>query len=321
MNLLDSCWNGTASMLRRSCIALARHGQVPRHIAFIMDGNRRFARKMHAETAQGHRWGFDTLEHILEWCLELGVEAVSVYAFSIENFKRPHDEVETLMNLTKEKLAMLCEKSELVRQYNVRIRIIGNLDLLPADVREACEHAMRMTAAHTKATLNICMPYTSRDEMTTAVRRAMRGVEHAQLEPSDIDEELLERCLYTSSSPDVDILVRTSGEVRLSDYLLWQCGEHCQVHFVQQLWPELSAWRLLPLVLDYQRMYSRIQAGRNQRAARLRQEREKRAWKQLQDQGLSGDAETVARLVQERDERVAQFLRTFEAHTTLPTRF
>ncbi|RKP23707.1 dehydrodolichyl diphosphate synthase [Syncephalis pseudoplumigaleata] len=184
---MTSIWHklgdSACDLARRACLELLRHGEVPRHIAFIMDGNRRYARKCSVTPGEGHHEGFQKLEQILEWCLDLGVHTVSVYAFSIENFKRPAEEVNALMALARDKLHMLCEKSQLIREYDVAIRVIGQLDLLPADVREAADRAMQLTAHHRRTVLNICCPYTSRDEMTTAVGRTIQGVHGGMLMP------------------------------------------------------------------------------------------------------------------------------------------
>ncbi|KAI8055196.1 putative undecaprenyl diphosphate synthase-domain-containing protein [Syncephalis plumigaleata] len=310
---------GISDLARRTCLDILRHGQVPRHIAFIMDGNRRYAR---------HRMGFHKLEQILECCLDLGVQTVSIYAFSIENFKRPPEEVGALMNLARDKLNMLCEKSQLIRDYDVAIRVIGQLDLLPPEVREACDHAMQLTAHHKRTILNICFPYTSRDEMTTAVGRTIQGVNQGILKSYDIDEELIERCLFTGQCPSVDILVRTSGEVRFSDYFLWQSTEHCQIHFIDALWPELSIWQLIPLIIEYQWKYSEMEHARQRQHKHREQRRRQLARQQIYEQHYTihdhhryrvdprKEEQLVDQWLNEQQKRIQQFLSAFEAHQT-----
>jgi len=195
-------------------------GPIPQHVAFIMDGNRRFARKKHLDTHTGHLEGFQTLKETLRSCSDLGVKEVSVYAFSIENFKRSQAEVDGLMKLCKEKLMELHDTGFL-KENGVAIRVHGDVSLLPLDVQTVIAKVVYSSRLHTKGTLNICLSYTSRQEILHAMQTLAKGVEDHLLQPEDIDEELFECCLYSNAAPDV--LVRTSGEIRLSDYLLWQC--------------------------------------------------------------------------------------------------
>ncbi|KAI9230871.1 MAG: dehydrodolichyl diphosphate synthase [Piptocephalis tieghemiana] len=241
-------------------LRILRQGPIPKHLGFIMDGNRRFARKHHVETGIGHYRGFDKLEEVLEWCLLLGVQAVTIYAFSIENFKRSSSEVSSLMDLAKEKLQVLCQHSELVREYRVRIRVLGDLSLLQQDVREAMQEAMRMTLHHDGPLLNICFPYTAREDMTQAVNRVVNQVRAGHLREGSITEDTIEAHLHTQPQDlPLDLLLRTSGEIRLSDFLLWQASlPGCQIHFSSVLWPELGLWHLLPALLSYQSQYPRL---------------------------------------------------------------
>jgi len=242
---------------------LLSHGPIPRHVAFVMDGNRRYAQKLGLEVGQGHYHGFSKLEQMLELCMKLGVEVVTVYAFSIENFKRPTQEVDFLMRLAKEKLTLFCQESELVRDYDVRIQVLGDLSLLSPDVFEAIQLAMSMTAEHRGPTLNVCFPYTSQHEMCTAVNKVYQAVKEERLQSRDVDENVIETYLMTAGCPDLDLLVRTSGEVRLSDFLLWQATTPgCQIHFIDVYWPEFSKYQLLQILLSYQLNYARLQRER-----------------------------------------------------------
>ncbi|KAG8588715.1 hypothetical protein GDO81_006070 [Engystomops pustulosus] len=174
------------SLIERLCANVLKAGPMPKHVAFIMDGNRRYAKKCHVERQEGHSQGFEKLAETLRWCLNLGICEVTVYAFSIENFKRSKEEVDGLMELARQKFTRLLEE---------------------------------------KCFLNVCFAYTSRHEVTNAVCEVARGVQEGLIEPRDVTENLLDQCLYTSHSPDPDLLIRTSGEVRLSDFLLWQTSQ------------------------------------------------------------------------------------------------
>ncbi|KAG0198032.1 hypothetical protein BGX28_008488 [Mortierella sp. GBA30] len=206
--------------------------------------------------------------------MELGVKVVTVYAFSIENFKRPPDQVDTLMELGKAKLAELCERSEIVKQYGISIRVLGDDSLLPDDVRKTVRRAVDLTKNHKRAILNMCFPYTSRQELTMASRSLVSGIETSDLDPSDITTSVLDSSLYTRSCPPMDILIRTSGEIRLSDFMLWQSSRTCYVEFIDCLWPEFTFWKLVPILLRYQ-----LRAGS---MAQLRwdcEQRDEREWR------------------------------------------
>jgi len=237
-------------------IKILRCGALPSHVAFIMDGNRRFAKQNQMQTIEGHIQGFQKLAQTLQWCHDLGINQVTVYAFSIENYKRPQEEVNTLMNLARDKFRRLITEADRFADAGVRVKVVGNVALLPADLQELIREAERLTSANSKAVLNIAFSYTSRDEMTSAVRRLSRAVKQGHIKETDISPQLIERCLYTcdsssSFSSPPDLLVRTSGEVRLSDFLLWQ-SSYSVTHFTQVLWPEFSLHHLLAAVFHYQ---------------------------------------------------------------------
>ncbi|RMB91144.1 hypothetical protein DUI87_32280 [Hirundo rustica rustica] len=213
---------GELTIIERFCANIIKAGPMPKHVAFIMDGNRRYAQKCHVERQQGHSQGFDKLAQTLRWCLNLGIREVTVYAFSIENFKRSKEEVDGLMDLARQKFSRLLEEQENLKKHGVCIRVLGDLPLLPVDIQELIAQAVLATRNYNKCFLNVCFAYTSRHEISNAVREMAWGVEQGLLEPSDVSESLLDKCLYTNNSPDPDLLIRTSGEVRLSDFLLWQ---------------------------------------------------------------------------------------------------
>jgi ditrans,polycis-polyprenyl diphosphate synthase len=220
-----------------------------------MDGNRRFARLRNKEVAEGHREGFKALKKVLETCLRLNIRCVTVYAFSIENFKRSQSEVEALMTLAKQKLEELCEQGGLLEEYGVRLNVIGRVSMLPQDVQAAVYKAEEMTKDYNNAILNICMPYTSRDEMATAVQSIVQKCRAGDLNAEEISEYEIDAELLTSlrGSPPLDILIRTSGVKRLSDFLLWQTCENTQIHFSSAYWPEFGLRHFAPILLEYQR--------------------------------------------------------------------
>lgn len=208
---------------QRFALDVIKSGKIPRHVAFIMDGNRRYAKKLHLSTStDGHIHGFDKLAEALQWCLDVGIEEVTVYAFSIENFKRSEAEVNALLGLAREKFQKFMEEKDELNKRGICIRMIGNWRLLPPDLQKCMADAMLMTQHNNKAFLNVAFAYTSRDEITASIRDIVDGVKRNELEPSDITDDLIRRCMYSGRSSDPDLLVRTSGESRLSDFLLWQ---------------------------------------------------------------------------------------------------
>lgn len=253
--------DNSLNFVQQFCVNVIKCGRIPRHIAFIMDGNRRYARKTNVQKAEGHIRGFDKLSETLHWCKQLGITEVTVYAFSIENFNRSRDEVDMLMSLAKEKFQKLLDDEKLMKD-GVCIRVFGVLDLLPIDLRRLIAKTMLLTRYNNKLILNIAFAYTSRDEITTAVQEVLYGVRDAYLDVEDIDEMLLNECLFTNRSPVPDVIVRTSGEVRFSDFMLWQIGKSV-VFFSDLYWPEFNIWHLLVVVFKYQRAYRHevIQGG------------------------------------------------------------
>jgi len=231
---------------------------MPKHVAIIMDGNRRYAKKVNCERSKGHEKGFEKLTEVLEWCFDLGIPEVTVYAFSIENFKRSKEEVDGLMELAKQKFDRLMEEKEMIQKHGVCLRALGDLTMLPEDLQRSVARVVKFSQNNTKATLNVCLAYTSRQEISNAVKLMAEGVELGLLKPSDVSESLLEKCLYTSQSPHPDMLIRTSGEVRFSDFLLWQCS-YSSLSFLKVLWPEFSVWDFYGAIISFQWNYKTFQ--------------------------------------------------------------
>jgi len=237
-------------------VKVLRQGRVPRHVAVIMDGNRRFARQAGQEVISGHRAGFEKLAETLQWCREIGIREVTVYAFSIENFNRAEAEVSDLLNLARDKFVKLLEEADKLNEAGVRVRILGNLSYLPADLRETVTEVERVTEANTESLLNIALSYTAREEITHAVRELAVSLAEDRVTEDEVTEARLERLLYTSDSPAVELLIRTSGETRLSDFMLWQASKSI-TYFSPVLWPEFSLWQLLLGVFFFQRQEAR----------------------------------------------------------------
>uniref|UniRef100_A0A1A9VB01 Alkyl transferase n=1 Tax=Glossina austeni TaxID=7395 RepID=A0A1A9VB01_GLOAU len=227
-------------------------GHLPDHVAFVMDGNRRYAKLEHIRKIDGHSRGFDKLNDCLRWCLDMGVKEVTTFAFSIENFKRSEDEVDDLLNLTREVFT-----KSLTHDYGVRVRIIGNLSLLPEDLQYLMAQKMLETEKNNSLFLNFAFAYTSRDEITEAIEAILKQEDHV-LEEQDINEHLLEQCLYTKLSTPPDLLFRTSGESRISDFLMWQLT-YTVLYFAKIFWPATSLWHFLAGIFSYQRASVRLE--------------------------------------------------------------
>ncbi|KAL4945363.1 hypothetical protein BDV06DRAFT_35448 [Aspergillus oleicola] len=341
------------SKIRDLLVGAIRQGPVPQHIAFIMDGNRRFARTHGIETVEGHNLGFEALARILEVCYRSGVQVVTIYAFSIENFKRSKFEVDALMEMARVKLSQMAQHGEILDRYGAKVRVLGRLDLLRPDVLAAVDRAVDLTKNNGERVLNICFPYTSRDEITGAIRdtvvdysqplrstrsapslsrtpfsedhitqnirsRTANGKSEDSSQESDsvsesstlgeddtqkpsqqnrfyqsesalssaatlhlpeqpkarttestgseppvfrspetITRQTLTEHMFTRDNPPLDLLIRTSGVERLSDFMLWQCHEDTEIAFLDILWPEFDLWQFLPVLLKWQRRVSK----------------------------------------------------------------
>lgn len=341
---------GLGSFMRKCLFNVLSVGPIPHHIAFIMDGNRRYAKKRNLPVGEGHKAGYLALMSLLKYCFEMGVKYVTVYAFSIDNFKRKPDEVQTLMELLQEKIEALLEKESYLNQYGVRVYFIGNLKLLSEPVRIAAENAMKATANNSNAVLLICVAYTSCDEIVHAVEESCKekrkeiqapnggkvsnGVIHGvgegemvngvtetdvhkscnnnfdreaalgtntacngkierfekgKKENATVNHEVASNCLieevkesekqhekipnvklvdvekhmYMAVAPDPDILIRTAGETRLSNFLLWQ-SSNSPLYSPAALWPDLGLWDLVWTVLNFQRNHYYLEKKKKQ---------------------------------------------------------
>ena len=228
--------------------ALARQvefDRLPRHVAIIMDGNGRWAGERHLPRVEGHRAGVDAVRDVVETSARLGLEVLTLYAFSVENWKRPATEVSTLMLLLKRYLRL--ELDTLLRN-NIRFNVIGRADALASDIQTELLDAERNTAKNTGMLFNIALNYGGRTEIIDAARRAIE----AGLKPADLDEDRFASFLYTAGQPDPDLLIRTSGEMRVSNFLLWQIA-YAEIWVTDTLWPDFRCRHLLEAVVAYQK--------------------------------------------------------------------
>ena len=238
----------------RLCCEILKCGPVPRHIAFIMDGNRRYATKEHLHKFEGHSKGFDKLSEALLWCKQMDITEVTVYAFSIENFKRSKEEVDTLMHLAEEKFAEMLKEKAKLNENGICVRVLGRLELLSDKLRSLIAETVLYTKNNSKAVLNVAFAYTSTDEILNSIEVIHSGIENGQIVPNDVNEELVTKCMYSGRSSKPDLLIRTSGEVRFSDFLLWQ-SSNTNVVFTNVLWPDFCIWHFFGCILRYQRSY------------------------------------------------------------------
>ncbi|MCD6524214.1 MAG: di-trans,poly-cis-decaprenylcistransferase [Thermococcus sp.] len=233
-----------------------KSGNIPKHVAIIMDGNRRWARKLEKPPWYGHFFGSKKLEEILEWCRELGIRTLTVYAFSTENFRRSPEEVNALMNLFEQKFKELVE-DERIHRYGVKVNVIGRKEMLPENVRKAIEQAERATRKYSDFILNVALAYGGRSEITDAVREIVSDALAGKLKPEDIDEELIKRYLYYPNMPDPDIVIRTGGEVRISNFLLYQIA-YSELFFVDVYFPEFRKIDFLRIIREFQKRQRRF---------------------------------------------------------------
>lgn len=229
---------------------------IPRHIAVIMDGNGRWAKERGLPRREGHRAGAESVREVTDACIELGVEYLTVYAFSSENWNRPESEVKALMELLDRFLA---EKAKDLKKQNIRLTAIGQLDRLPAKTRKLLDKIIAQTAEHTAMTLVLALSYGGREEIVCAARSLAMDAAAGKIEPERIDCTLFAERLQTAGIPDPDLLIRTSGEMRVSNFLLWQIS-YAEIVIVKKFWPDFRRNDLIDAVREYQRRHRRFGA-------------------------------------------------------------
>lgn len=242
---------------RKYLESVVREGPVPKHVALILDGNRRFAMKKGLSWIDGYRIGADKTEEILNWLLEIGVEHVTLYAFSTENFRRPREQVDAIFKVLEEKMIELRNKITKLEEEGVHFRIVGKKELLPENLRKLGEELEELTRGFGNKSLNLAIAYGGRAEIVDCVKKIAREVKEGELDPEEIDEEVIRRHLYAPDLPDPDLIIRTSGEERLSNFLLWQSA-YSELYFCEVYLPEIRKIDLLRAIRDYQRRKRRF---------------------------------------------------------------
>lgn len=232
----------------------AQAARIPRHIAIVMDGNGRWAKARHRPRSFGHNAGRKAVREVVEGCLRQGVEALTLFAFSSENWQRPQDEVGALMELFVRALDK--EVDELDAQ-GVRLQFVGNLDAFDQGLREGMESAMARTAGNRKLRLNVAINYGGRWDIVQAARQAAAAVQRGELRAEDIDEASLGRWISLSELPPLDLFIRTGGDCRISNFLLWQAA-YAELYFTDTLWPDFDQAQLQRAIEDYARRERRF---------------------------------------------------------------
>ena len=234
--------------------------QIPAHIAIILDGNGRWAKQRNMPRTYGHKKGLKNLTQVAKYCSELGIKCLTVFAFSTENWNRPKEEVEFIM---KAPIEFLKEASEKLSEGNTVIKFIGRKDRFPSETLNAINEIEFKTKDNTGMKLNIAFDYGSRNELVTATQKIVEQVQNKEISISDINEEMIEQNLFTNSDPKLDLLIRTSGEMRISNFLLWQLS-YAELYFAECYWPDFNKKELLKAIKNYQcrnRRFGGIETG------------------------------------------------------------
>ena len=221
---------------------------LPKHVAIIMDGNGRWAKSQNKERTFGHKNAIKAVREAISACNEVDIPYLTLYTFSTENWNRPTEEVDTLMNLLS---STLLQEAEEIFSKGIRIRAIGDLEALPENVRNQLYNIMELTKNNTKGNLTLALSYGSQKEILNAVKELCKKVKNGDINENDIDEHLFQQHLYTKEIPPVDLLIRTSGEVRVSNFLLWQIA-YAEMQFIDVLWPDFTKETFFQCILDYQ---------------------------------------------------------------------
>ena len=229
---------------------------LPQHIAIILDGNGRWAKKRGLPRTAGHQEGAMNVREITKLCANIGIKALTVYAFSTENWKRPDEEVKFLMKLP---IKFFNEFAPELVENNIRLKVIGNVEELPIDLQQKVLEVSELTKNNTKMTLTIALNYGSQDEIKQAVQAIATDVKNGQLNVEDINEDVIDQHLMTSDLPPLDLMIRTSGELRISNYLLWQLA-YAELYFTSIAWPDFKEEQLYEALLDYQKRNRRFGA-------------------------------------------------------------
>lgn len=241
-------------------LRLVKKGNLPEHIAIIMDGNGRWAKQRRLPRISGHKVGMDSVREVITLSREIGIKVLTLYAFSQENWRRPRSEVRALMNLLQKYLK---REIKTMIEKGIRLRAIGEIEKLPPKAREILKEAVEKTSKNKDLILNVALSYGGRSEIIDAVKKVFRDIERGILSINDLDEVLFENYLETSGLPDPDLLIRTSGEKRISNFLLWQSA-YTEFYFTDTLWPDFRKREMLLAIMDYQQRERRFGLTREQ---------------------------------------------------------
>lgn len=223
----------------------------PNHLAIIMDGNRRFAKELGLGFVDGHLKGRNKLEEVLNWCFDLDIKILTVYAFSTENVKRDSEEVKELMRIFEESFYKVAD-DERVHKQKIKIQVLGQIEVLPENVQKAIQYAKEKTANYSNYTFNLAIAYGGREEIIRAIRNIAIEVKAGTLSPEDVNEKIFTKYLYTAELPDPDLVLRTSGEERISNFLLWQLA-YSELYFTDVYWPGFRKIDFLRAIRTYQK--------------------------------------------------------------------
>ncbi len=228
--------------------------KVPRHVAVVLDGNRRFAKKLGLQPWKGHGYGLRKLEQLLEWCIELGVKELTLYCFSTENFERAKKEIDYLFSLFWKEFEKMKRGKGIFRD-KVRVNVIGRLNMFSKRMRDAMLEAMEKTRKNKALVVNFALAYGGRQEITDAVRKIIEDVKKHKLNPKDIDENTITNNLYLKNEPD--LLIRPGGEIRISNFLIWQTT-YSELFFIDKLWPEFTKEDLINCIEEFNKRERRF---------------------------------------------------------------
>ena len=244
------------AVYQRRLESQVRKGEVPNHLAVIMDGNRRYAESVGLLPHEGHLKGKNTLENLSDWCRSVGIKILTVYAFSLENFNRSEEELEKLMDLFEDSFRSAGDDPR-VHKNKVRVRAIGHRELLPERVKEAIDYAESKTKDYTSFNYNLAVAYGGRQEIIRSMKILGKMIEKGELKADEINADLISSNLYTSDLPDPDLILRTSGEERISNFLLWQLA-YSELYFADVFWPDMRKIDFLRAIRSFQQRNRRL---------------------------------------------------------------
>jgi len=227
---------------------------IPKHVAIILDGNRRFAKRLMLEPWKGHEYGQKKVEEVLEWCKDLGVKELTLYSFSIQNFNRPKDEFNYLMNLMQVAFEKFFTDSR-IEEYKIRVNVIGRYELFPEKLVKAIDKILKKTKDNDGFTINFALAYGGREEITDAVKKIAQKISDGELKTDDINEAIVQENLYMTSEPD--LIIRTGGEKRTSNFLMWQ-SNYSEWFFIEKTWPEFTKEDLIDIIKEFEQRERRF---------------------------------------------------------------